>query len=219
MNVDLLPTFDVMGSVQTSGTYDFATTVDFGNTFAIDFSRYFVTRGYYPSDLIDSRLAEVDDWSDWDGGVIDAVNATLELRSTTDNPSGTPTWSAWQPFVNGTFKGRGFQFRTTLTSNDVAQNILVDELGYLASVQQRTEQSVATVSGTTNTTVTYSYPFGGLNAYMPSVGITAQNLQAGDYFQLSNITGTSFKISFYNSAGSPVTRQFAWTATGYGLGG
>jgi predicted phage tail protein len=225
-DVDLLPTFDVMGSVQSSGTYDFATTVDFGNTFSIDFSRYFVTRGYFPSDLIDSRLAEVDDWSDWDGGVIDAVNAILELRSTTDNPSGTPTWNAWQPFVNGTFRGRGFQFRTTLTSNDVAENILVDELGYLATVQRRTEQSNAAASGTTNTAVTFPYPFftgtasiGGLNAYLPSVGVTAQNLQAGDYFQISNVTGTGFQISFFNSGGSAVTRNFTWSATGYGRQG
>jgi predicted phage tail protein len=226
LNVDALVTFDVMGDVQSSGTYNFAATVDFGNTFSIDFSRYFVTRGYFPSDLIDSRLGEVDTWSDWDGGVIDAVNAILELRSTTDNPGGTPTWSAWQPFVNGTFRGRGFQFRTTLTSNDVAENILVDELGYLATVQRRTEQSNAAVSGTTNTAVTFPYPFftgtasiGGLNAYLPSVGVTAQNLQAGDYFQISNVTGTGFQISFYNSGGSPVTRNFTWSATGYGRQG
>jgi len=226
LNVDALVTFDVMGDVQSSGTYNFAATVDFGNTFSIDFSRYFVTRGYFPSDLIDSRLGEVDTWSDWDGGVIDSVNAILELRSTTDNPSSSPTWGAWQPFVNGTFRGRGFQFRTTLTSNDVAENILVDELGYLATVQRRTEQSNAAVSGTTNTAVTFPYPFftgtasiGGLNAYLPSVGVTAQNLQAGDYFQISNVTGTGFQISFYNSGGSPVTRNFTWSATGYGRQG
>jgi predicted phage tail protein len=225
LDVDALVTFDVMGDVQSSGTYNFATTVDFGNTFSIDFSRYFVTRGYFPSDLIDSRLGEVDTWSDWDGGVIDSVNAVLELRSTTDNPGGTPTWGAWQPFVNGTFRGRGFQFRTTLTSSDIAENILVDELGYLASVQRRTEQSVAAISGTTNTGVTFTHPFftgtasiGGVNAYLPSVGITAQNMQAGDYFQITGVTGTGFTISFFNS-GSAVTRNFTWSATGYGRQG
>jgi predicted phage tail protein len=226
LDVDAMVTFDVIGDVQSSGSYNFANTVDFGNTFSVDFSRYFVTRGYFPSDLIDSRLAEVDTWSDWDGGVIDAVNATLELRSTTDNPSSSPTWSAWQPFVNGTFRGRGFQFRTTLTSHDIAENILVDELGYLASVQRRTEQSVAAISGTTNTGVTFTHPFftgtasiGGLNAYLPSVGITAQNLQAGDYFQISAVTGTGFTISFYDSSNNPVTRQFTWSASGYGRAG
>jgi predicted phage tail protein len=226
VDVDLLPTFDVMGDVQSSGTYEFATTVDFGSTFSIDFSRYFVTRGYFPSDLVDSRAGNVDDWDNWDGDVISRVNAELELRSTTDNPSGTPTWSAWQPFVNGTFRARGFQFRTTLTSTDVAENILVDELGYLASVQRRTEQSVAPVSGTTNTGVIFTNPFftgtasiGGTNAYLPSVGITAQNMQTGDYFQVSSVSGTGFTVSFYDSTATPVTRQFTWTATGYGRAG
>jgi predicted phage tail protein len=226
LDVDALVTFDVMGDVQSSGTYNFATTVDLGNTFSVDFSRYFVTRGYFPSDLVDSRLGEVDTWSDWDGGVIDSVNAILELRSTTDNPSSSPTWGSWQPFVNGTFRGRGFQFRTTLTSSDIAENILVDELGYLASVQRRTEQSVAAISGTTNTAVTFTHPFftgtasiGGVNAYLPSVGITAQNMQAGDYFQITGVTGTGFTISFFDSSNVAVTRQFTWSATGYGRAG
>ena len=226
LDVDTIASFDVMGEVQASGTYDFATTVDFGNTFSIDFSRYFVTRGYFPNDLVDSRTGNVDDWDDWDGAVISNVNAELELRSTTDNPSSTPTWSAWQPFVNGTFRGRGFQFRTTLTSNDIAENILVDELGYLASVQRRSEQSVAAVSGSSATAVTFTNAFftgtasiGGVNSYLPSVGITAQNMQTGDYFQISSVTGTGFTISFYNSANSTVTRQFTWTATGYGRAG
>jgi hypothetical protein len=74
--------------------------------------------------------------------------------------------------------------------------------------------------------VTFANPFftgtasiGGLNAYLPSVGITAQNMQAGDYFQVSGVSGTGFSISFYNSGGSPVTRDFTWTATGYGRQG
>ena len=55
VDVDALPTFDVMGDVVASGNYAFANTLDLGNTFAVDLSRYFVTRGYFPSDLIDSQ--------------------------------------------------------------------------------------------------------------------------------------------------------------------
>lgn len=226
LDVDAIASFDVMGEVLASGTYDFATTVDFGNTFSVDFSRYFVTRGYFPNDLVDSRAGNVDDWEEWDGAVISNVNAEMELRSTTDNPSGTPTWGSWQPFVNGTFRGRGFQFRTTLTSNNIAENILVDELGYLASVQRRTEQSTAAISGSSSTAVTFTNPFftgtasiGGVNSYLPSVGITAQNMQTGDYFQVSSVSGTGFTISFYDSTNTPVTRQFTWSATGYGRAG
>ena len=62
-------------------------------------------------------------------------------------PSGSPTYSDFQTFANGTYKGRGFQFRAKLTSNDTAQDIRVSQLGYTASLQRRTEQGNLTASG------------------------------------------------------------------------
>jgi hypothetical protein len=44
-------------------------------------------------------------------------------------------------------------------------------------------------------------------------------MQAGDYFQITGVTGTGFTISFFNSGGSAVTRNFTWSATGYGRQG
>jgi predicted phage tail protein len=227
VDFDLIPTLDVLGPVSSSGTYTFASTLDLGNTFSVDLRRYFVTRGYYPSDLIDSRANTVDDWSDWDGAVTDKVNAKLMLRSTTDNPSGTPTWGAWQEFVNGAFRGRGFQFRADLSSSAIDQNILVDELGYDATFQRRTENSDGAVSsGAGAKAITFTNAFwtgtaslGGVNAYLPSIGITAQNMGTGDYFEVTSISGTGFTVTFKNSAGTAVSRNFNWSAVGYGRGG
>ena len=194
--------------------------------FSLDLRRYFVTRGFLPSDLIDSRSGLVDDWSDWDGGVIDAVNAKLYLRRTPDNPAGTPTWSGWQEFVNGTFLGRGFQFKAELTSSDPAESILADELGYDATFQRRSEQSVGTVtSGAGTASVAFDKAFftgtaslGGVNAYLPSIGIVAQNLATGDYFNVTNVSNTGFDVTFRNSAGTAVSRNFLWSAVGFGKG-
>ena len=217
-NVDLIPNFDILGDVESGGTYDFASTLDLGASFAMDVKRYFVTRGYYPSDLIDSRLALVDEWPDWDGSVIDAVNAKLLLRRTDDNPAGTPTWSAWQEFVNGTFIGRGFQFRAELSSSNPSQNILIDQLGYEATFQRRTDQSVATISsGAGAKAVTFDkafYTLGG--TALPSIGITAQNMQSGDFYTVTSISGTGFTVTFRNSGGTAVDRNFTYAATGYG---
>ena len=69
------------------------------------------------------------------------------VRVTQDDPSGSPTYSDFQTFANGTYKGRGFQFRAKLISNDVAQDIKVSQLGYTASLQRRTEQSNVIASG------------------------------------------------------------------------
>jgi predicted phage tail protein len=226
-DVDAMTSFDIIGDVVSSGNYTFANTLDLGSVFSLDLSRYFVTRGYFPNDLIDSRTGNVDDYTDWDGALTDQVNAKLMVRKTNDNPSGTPTWSGWQEFVNGTFKGRAFQFRADMTSSNVAQNILVDELGYAATFQRRQEQSTAAVaSGAGAKSVTFANAFwtgtaslGGVNAYLPSVGITGQNLATGDYFEVSSVTGTGFTVTFKNSSGTAVDRNFTWSAVGYGKAG
>ena len=218
VSFDLITSFDYLGNVQASGTYNFANALDLGTAFAVDLKRYFVTRGFYPSDLIDSRLELMDLWDDFDGGVIDQVNAKLYMRATNDDPTGTPTWTTWQEFVNGTFNGRAFEFKAELTSNNTSQNILIDALGYEATFQQRQDQSTAVIaSGAGAKTVTFDKAFytAGSTVF-PSVGITAQNMATGDFFTVSSVTGTTFTVTFRNSGGTAVDRNFTYTATGYG---
>jgi len=221
---DLISSFDFAGDVLTSGEYEFVNTLDLGAAFTVDLSRYFVTRGFFPNDLVDSRTGNVDTWSDWDGDTVDDVNAKLYLRSTTGDPAGTPTYGNWQEFKSGSYQGRGFQFKAELQSQDPAQNILIDELGYDATFQRRQEQSTSAVaSGTSTKSVTFDKAFftgtaslGGVNAYLPSVGITVQNLGAGERVNVSNVTGTGFDLDVLDSGGSNVNRNFSWQAVGYG---
>ena len=225
-DMDLLAVMDVTGYVTTSGSYEFANTLDLGAAYSLDLKRFFVTRGYFPSDLIDSRSGLVDDWADWDGAASSAVNAKMYLRNTNDNPSGSPTWSAWQEFVNGTFKARAFQFKAELTSSDPGQSILIDELGYEATFQRRQDQSVGSIaSGAGAKTVTFDKPFftgtaslGGVDTSLPSVGITAQNMATGDYFVVGSVSSSQFVVTFRNSGGTAIDRNFAWSAVGYGKG-
>lgn len=223
---DAIVAMDFTGNIQPSGTYEFANTLDLGASYSIDLKRFFVTTGFYPSDPIDSRTGLVDSWEDFDGAVVDKVNAKLYVRKTPDDPAGTPTWSAWQEFVNGTFGGRAFQFKAELLSNDPAQNILVDQLGYEATFQRRSEQSaVAVSSGAGTKSITFDKPFftgtaslGGVDTSLPSIGIVAQNLATGDYVNVSNVSRTGFDVTFRNSGGTAVSRDFLWTAVGFGRG-
>jgi len=153
------------------------------------------------------------------------------VRVTQDNPNtGSPTYSSFQTFTNGTYKGRGFQFKVNLTSDDPAQDIRVFQLGYTASMQRRTEQSPSTLRSVDSNNnpvakaVTFQHPFfvgtadteGGANSILPSVGITAQNMQSGDFFELSNVTGTGFTVHFKNSSNASVDRNFTYQAVGFG---
>jgi predicted phage tail protein len=225
-NIDLWGKIDSLGDTESSGEYAFASTLDLENVFSLDLKRQFVTRGFYPDDLIDDKTALIDTWGKFDGDVADKVNAKLYLRKTDDDPSGTPTWSSWGEFVNGTFKARAFQFKTELTSTDTGQNILVDELGYIAELERRTESSEEAVSSGTGTkAITFANQFFtgtasllGSNSKLPSVGITAQNMQSGDYFTVSSVSATGFSVNFYNSSDAGVSRNFNWSAVGYGKG-
>ena len=121
-------------------------------------------------------------------------------------------------------EGRAFQFKAVLTSTNAAQNILVDELGYKAQFSQRTEQSTSAIaSGTSAKAVTFANPFftgtsslGGANSALPTIGITPQNMATGDFFELSSISRTGFTVTFKNSSGTIVDRNFNYMATGFG---
>jgi len=142
--------------------------------------------------------------------------------------TGSGTWGSYQEFVSGTFKGRAFQFRADLSTQVVDQNIFVDELGYQATFQRRTEHSDSAVaSGAAAKAITFANAFwtgttalgGSSTAYLPSIGITAHNMGSGDYFDVTSISKTGFTVTFRNSAGTAVNRNFNWSAVGYGKAG
>jgi len=229
---DAVGSLDDFGGIVSSGTYDFGgtaggDTLDLGGVFSLDLKRHFLTEAFYPSDLIDSRTANIDDWNDFDGATATDVNAEMLVRVTQDNPSsGSPTYTAFQTFANGTYKGRGFQFRAKLTSNDTAQDIKVSELGYTATLQRRTEQGNVTASGAGAKAITFTHPFFvgtssllGANSNLPSIGINAQNMASGDYFVVSGVSGTGFTVHFKNSSNASIDRNFTYQAVGFGKGG
>ena len=230
IDFDAVGSLDDFGGIVSEGTYDFGgtaggDTLDLGGVFSLDLKRHFLTEGFYPSDLFDSR-GLIDDITDFDGATATEVNAEMLVRVTQDNPSGSPTYTDFQTFANGTYKGRGFQFRAKLTSNDVAQDIKVLQLGYTASLQRRTEQGNVIASGAGAKAVTFTNPFFvgtssllGANSNLPSVGINAQNMASGDYFEVSSISGTGFTVHFKNSSNASIDRNFTYQAVGFGKGG
>lgn len=223
---DLLVDLDYYGDIAETGTYVFNEVLDLGAKYSLDLRRHLVAGGFYPSDLIDERTDLIDTWVDFEGAVADQVNSKVCVRTTDDNPTGSPTWSDYQEFGNGTFTARAFQFKLDASAFTLSQAFACYELGYKASFQRRIESSVvAEASGAGTKSVTFANPFwtgsavlGGVNSILPSIGITAQNLQSGDYFNVTNVSSSGFDVTFRNSSGTAVDRLFAWSAVGYGKG-
>jgi hypothetical protein len=211
-NWDGLPSIDSVGGVLSEGEYEFGSTYSFPGIFDCNLRRRLVTLPYIPGDFWDDKTELIDTWDLIDGTGGDRVNALTYVRTTQDDPSGTPTWSTWREFANAIVRGRGFQFKTQATSTDTSENIIIKELGAEMELQQRTEQSATLTSGAGTYTVTFT------NAFFeaPSVGVTGFNMATGDFFAVSSVTRTGFQVTFRNSAGSAVSRQFTYTAIGFG---
>jgi predicted phage tail protein len=230
-NFDTEASIDDSGGISPTGSYEFggdagSSFLDLGAVFSVDFKRHFLTEGFFPSDLFDAR-GLIDDITDFDGTTALDVNAEMQISVTQDNPSsGSPTYTAFQTFANGTYKGRGFKFKANLISNDTAQDIKVSQLGYTASLQRRTEQGNLTASGAGAKAITFTHPFFvgtssilGANTNLPSIGINAQNMASGDYFEVSSVSGSGFTVHFKNSSNASIDRNFTYQAVGFGKGG
>ena len=205
-----------------TGTYDFVDTLDLGGVFSLQLKRHFQGVGFYTGDEFDNRTALIDTWLDFDGTVADNANAKLLVRTSDDMSS----YSTFNDISNGTFKGRGFQFRCKLETSDVAQNINLQQLGYSATMQSRTEQSAVISSGAGAKNVTFSNPFfvgtsglGNLNNFKPAVSVSPQDMNTGDFFQITNVTGTGFTVHFKNSNNASISKNFTYNAVGFGKGG
>ena len=209
-----------------TGTYDFADTLDLGGVFSLSITRHFQGVGFYTGDEFDNRTELINTWTDFDGSIANDANARLTVRTTQTDPSSSPTYSDYNDIANGTFKGRGFQFRAVLETSDTAQNVNLQQLGYIASLSSRTEQSSVIASGAGIKAVSFSNAFfvgtaalGNQNNFLPAVSVNPQNMATGDYFEISNITGTGFSVHFKNSSNASINRNFTFTAVGFGKGG
>ena len=228
----LVATTDLDPDLSTSATYgQSGTTITItksshgysvGDFVVIDFTAGSATDGNYEIVTVPSTSTFT---------VTSATSATIS--SGTSCTYGA-NFSRFNPFVNGTYVGRGFKFRCEMDSDDAAQSIEIDQLGYTAELESRSETSLGNAgatgggiisSGTSQKSVTFTNSFftgstgTGVadNTVLPSVAITIENAQSGDFFALSSITSSGFNIDIKNGS-SHVNREFKYTATGFGRG-
>ena len=204
------------GSVYSSGTYEFENPVDLGSVytsrvtsnidqFAIDYANSF--------DSLQGLLDQLEgNWDDLNTTTAPDVNVKLQVALTDDDPSGTPTWSAWQDFFVGEYRARGLKFRAQLISNNVYQTPRIETLSVTVDMPDRVDGASDLSSGAGAYAITYSPAFKSVKA----IGIALQDGQQGDYYEITSKSTTGFTITFKNSLGTAVDRTFDWSTIGYG---
>jgi len=215
-SLDALKLVVTSNATETSGEYSFANSVDLTQSYDVNLRKTLKASNFILNSLWDDRTDLIDTWGYIDavGGLTEATacNAAVYVRSTDDDPSGSPTWSAYKEFSNVLITGRAFEFKAILTSNDTNQNIAITQLGATLELQGRTESiSTPVTTGSSQYTVSFTNPF----KNTPQVVVTPTTQQSGDFFELANISRTGFQVTFKNGS-SAVARSFVWAASGFG---
>ena len=222
----LVATTDIDPDTSVSATYEQS-----GNTITITKTSH----GYSAGDfvVIDFTAGSATDGNYEIQTVPSSSTFTVTSATSATISSGTSctygaNFSRFNPFVNGTYVGRGFKFRCEMDSDDPAQSIEIDQLGYTAELERRTEQRSNISSGTSSSglDVTFDQTFFtgqagtsvGAGTQLPSIGITANDLGGTDRFEITSISGTGFNIKFLNASNAVQDKTFSYTAVGFGRG-
>jgi len=212
---DALGLFDGFSGTVASGTYDFNTTVDFGEVytsriypkFKVDFLDY-VNDFDSATGLFDARLGDFDG----DPAQFDVTSARFELRHTNDDPSGSPTYTAYQPFIVADITARAMQFRCILECTNGAASPAIRELRAEIDMPERT-QSEFDITFTGTKSVTFPTKFKGV----PAIGLSLANLADGERYVITNKTRAGFDIEvFSGNSQSTNSVTLDYVAKGFG---
>jgi len=202
---------DADGDYPSGGTYAFAASADLGQVYKCRLGLSMLAAGKDVTNTMDSWSTLVDleklaggDSSQWD--------VDVQVRTTQDDPAGTPTWTDWNVVTVSDYEARAFEFRVVLTSLAVTVTPSISELSVQVDMPDRVLGQDDVTSQIGGTTITFSPAF----KNKPAIAVTGQDMATGDYFTLTGAGRTGFTVEFFDSGGSSISRTFDWIAKGYG---
>ena len=99
-----------------------------------------------------------------------------------------------------------------MTSRDDNSIPVISGLEVQIDMEDRVLSGDDISSGAGTYSVTFSEPF---KSTTYAIGITAQDMNSGDYYQISNKTSSGFDIIFRTNGGTATSKTFDYIAKGY----
>ncbi len=200
------------------GEYTFATTFDFGHSgvqYDAVLRKEVISNSIAATGTLWNARAGLFDAASGtiDGTVLDEANVDLYVRRTPDDPSSSPTWGEWAEFEAAIIRGRGFQVKAVITSNNTDAKVTISDLGATLDLLQRTD-SASVAANTAASTGVYNVTFEKAFYDTPQVQITPNASSTNLFVSISNLSRTGFTATFNN--GSNVDTAFMYTVTGFG---
>ena len=198
-------------SLASEGVYLFSAPINLGAVFTSRVTASITQYAENITDLFDSGRGFTlfdDATGSFDGDAPTFTNAHLEIATSDDNI----TYTSFRNFVIGDYTARYYKFRLRLTSLDGVSTPVVTALSVTVDMPDRIFSGNDITSGTGTYSVTFTLPFYSANY---AVGITAQGMATGDFFELTSKTTTGFNLAFKNSSGTAISKTFDFIAKGY----
>ena len=201
---DALESVDQFFAGAIEGEYIFDEAVDMGAVFDTYVRQSIKASGFALITDFDTRIDNIDTWTDLDAISVELGEANVYVRASSNGSS----YSDWQVLFNSTIRGRYFQFKAIASSSNASESILITELGSTVSLPKRSETWMVTGNGA----VTFQKAF----YQAPSVMISGNDAQSGDYYQVTSLSRTGMTVTWYNSSNATVSRTYTYQAVGYG---
>lgn len=205
--------------------YQFQNTFDLGDVYDFRIRRYIVSRPLVFSTLFDAISGDFDAQTGFfDGTVADQINVSAYVRTTLDDPAGSPTWGPWTEFVSGMIRGRGIQAKAIFSTETELIGVAIDELGATLELTRRVTTSLTVQTSSSSAVTAITFPNAFYKAVtvgdpyynlLPSVGITGLSIGANTHAEITNLTRTGFNVEFLQG-GSRQVVNFTYNAVGYG---
>jgi hypothetical protein len=158
-------------------------------------------RGYTNFDDVPTNIL-------FDGTIPQGTNVHLEISISDDNI----TYTDFKNFVIGDYTARYFKFRALMTSRDANSIPVINGLEVQIDMEDRVFSGDDITSGASAYSVSFANSF---KSTTYAIGITAQDMDSGDYYQITNKTSSGFDIVFKNSGGTAISKTFDYIAKGY----
>jgi len=195
-------------NVPSIGTYEFANIIDLGSTQTTRLTGNITQTTDDRDRLFDNVAGLFDDQaSNFDGDASVNASSHLEIATSTDNI----TYTSFRNFNVGDYSARYFKFRLIMQSLDNSATPVVSALSVDADMIERLISENDVVSGAGTKAITFSPVF----ISTPAIGVSAQGLATGDFYEITSKSTSGFSITFKNSGGTAISKTFDYIAKGH----
>jgi len=139
-------------------------------------------------------------------------SAAVEVRTTSDDPAGSPVWSAWQPLAISDYTARAFEFRLNMAAVALSVTPVITGLTVTVDMPDRVDGQDSVTVPAEGMHIAFTPSF----RETPAIGYGAQNLHTGDVVVITNQSPSGFDVQVKNSAGAGVSRVMDFVERGFG---